>query len=177
MYLWFSSRFNAIFIKPNFRESLKSLRKRCFQMTINLSIYTIQIPRLIDWLRYLAPVFQPAMRRKRKTQKPIAPCMHHFSPALSRLQVIAGNCDWFIVLFAPVVTGWSNYFGLGFSTVIWKPLYCPDRSLLNQIEIIVLSFHKWVLHCMLEEFYYNCAGNRKFVEKMYRPMLTRDPAL
>ena len=55
--------------------------------------------------------------------KPIAPRTRDFSRALSELQVIARNCDWFIALFAPVVIGRSNCFGFGFSTAIWKPLY------------------------------------------------------
>ena len=33
------------------------------------------------------------------------------------------NSDWFIALFAPVVIGRSNYFGIGFSTVIRKSLF------------------------------------------------------
>ena len=41
--------------------------------------------------------------------------MHGFSRALSKLQVIAGNSDWLIALFAPVVIGRSNYFVIGFS--------------------------------------------------------------
>ena len=32
--------------------------------------------------------------------------------------VIARNCDWFTVLFATVVIGWSNCFGVGFLTFI-----------------------------------------------------------
>ena len=32
--------------------------------------------------------------------KPIAPCTSDFSHALSKLQIIARNCDWFIALFA-----------------------------------------------------------------------------
>ena len=44
--------------------------------------------------------------------------MHDFSHALSKLRVIARNCDWFIALFAPVVIGGSNNnyycFGFGF---------------------------------------------------------------
>ena len=48
--------------------------------------------------------------------------MRDFSRALSKLQVIARNCDWLVALFAPVVIGQSNCFGFGFSTVIWKPL-------------------------------------------------------
>jgi len=33
---------------------------------------------------------------------------------LSKLQVIARNPDWFIVLFAPIVIGWGSYFDTGF---------------------------------------------------------------
>ena len=57
--------------------------------------------------------------------KPIAPCTRDFSRASSELQLIARNCDWFIALPAPVEIGWSNSFGFGVSTVIWKPLYDP----------------------------------------------------
>ena len=46
--------------------------------------------------------------------KPIAPCTRDISHALSELQVIARNCDWFITLSAPVVIGRSNCFGFGF---------------------------------------------------------------
>ena len=81
----------------------------------------IAIATLSDWLKRLAPVFQP-MGRKTKNQKPIAPCRRDFSRASSELQVIARNCDWFIALSAPVVIGRSNCFGFGFSTVISKPL-------------------------------------------------------
>ena len=55
--------------------------------------------------------------------KPIVPCTRDLSRASSELHVTARNCDWFIALPAPVVIGWSNCFGFGFSTVIWKPLY------------------------------------------------------
>ena len=37
------------------------------------------------------------------------------SRAMSKLQVIATNSDWFIALFAPVVIGRSNYSDVGFS--------------------------------------------------------------
>ena len=50
--------------------------------------------------------------------KPIAPCTRDFSRASSELQVIAGNCDWFMELFVPVVIGRSNCFGFGFSTAL-----------------------------------------------------------
>ena len=70
---------------------------------------------LSDWLKYLAPVFPP-MRRKLKTIPPRARAI--FSRVLSKLQVIARNSDWLIALFDPVMNGGSNYFGIGFSTVI-----------------------------------------------------------
>ena len=68
-------------------------------MTVE-SNYVIAIATLSDWLKRVAPVFQP-MRSK-----------------TSELQVIARNCDWFIALFVPVVIGRSNCFGFGLSTVV-----------------------------------------------------------
>mgnify|MGYP006973425499 CR=1 FL=1 len=48
--------------------------------------------------------------------------MRDSSCALSELQIIARNYDWFFALFALVVIGCSNCFGFGFSKVIWKLL-------------------------------------------------------
>ena len=82
-------------------------------MTVE-SNYAIAIATLSDWLKRLAPVFQPI-----KVQpKPIAPRARDFSRALSELRIIARNCDWFIVRLVPVVIGRNNCFGFGFSTVI-----------------------------------------------------------
>ena len=81
-------------------------------MTVE-SNYVIAIATLSDWLKRVAPVFQPT-RSKTK----IAPCTRDFSRASSELQVIAKNCDWFITPFVPVLIGWSICFGFGFSTVI-----------------------------------------------------------
>ena len=83
-------------------------------MTVE-STYVIAIAAHSDWLKRLAPVFQP-VRSKTKTNR--AMYTRDFSRALSKFQIIARNCDWFIALFAPVVIGWSNCFGFGFSTVI-----------------------------------------------------------
>ena len=85
-------------------------------MTVE-SNYVIAIGTLNDWLKRLAPVFQPI---EEANPKLIAPCKRDFSRALSDLkfQIIARNCDWFMALFAPVVIGRSNCFGFGFSTVI-----------------------------------------------------------
>ena len=86
------------------------------------------LSKVIMWLRLLRLVIGLKGLRQFFNQweakpKPIAPCTRDFSRASSELQVIARNCDWFIVLLAPVVIGRSNRFGFGFSTVIWKPLY------------------------------------------------------
>ena len=77
-------------------------------MTVE-SNYVIAIATLSDWLKRLAPVFQP-MRIKTKSLQVIA--------GKTELQVIARNCDWFIALSAPVPIGRCNCFGFGFSTVI-----------------------------------------------------------
>ena len=74
----------------------------------------IAIATLSDWLKRPAPVFQPV----RSKTKAIAACTRDFSRALSELQLIARNCDWFIALTAPVLIGRSNRVGFGFSTVI-----------------------------------------------------------
>ena len=68
------------------------------------------------------------MRRKTKweeKQKLIAPS--RLVPAIfPRFGQVTGNgrnSDWFMAMFAPVMIGQSsNYSGIGFSTVIWKPL-------------------------------------------------------
>ena len=82
-------------------------------MTVESS-YVIAIATLSDWLKRLAPVFQP-MRIKTKTNRTM---YVSFSRASSELQMIARNCDWFFALFVFVVIGRSNCFGFGFSTVI-----------------------------------------------------------
>ena len=70
-------------------------------MTVE-SNYVIAIATLSDWLKRLAPVFQP-MRIKTKTNS----CTRDFSRVLSEVHVIARNFDWFMEL--PVVIGQSDY--------------------------------------------------------------------
>ena len=82
-------------------------------MTVE-SNYVIRLLRLVIGLKDSRQFFH---QREAKS-KPFAPCTRDFSCALSELQVIARNCDWFIALSAPVVIGRSNCFGFGFSTVI-----------------------------------------------------------
>ena len=73
-------------------------------MTVE-SNYVIAIATLSDWLKRLASNFRP-IRSKTKTNRTM---YTSFSRALSELQVIARNCDWFIALFAPAVIGRSTY--------------------------------------------------------------------
>ena len=86
------------------------------------------LSKVITWLRFLGLVIGVKDSRQSFNQwearpKPIEPCTFHSSCDLSELQIIARNCDWFIVLFGPVMIGGSNCLGFGFSTVFWKPLY------------------------------------------------------
>ena len=80
-------------------EPFNGLKWSSFQRTIE-SNYAIAIAALCDWLiKNIAQVFQP-MRSKTKTKRTL---FARFFGALSKLKVIAGNSDWFIALFAPVV--------------------------------------------------------------------------
>ena len=88
-----------------------------FQMTVEIN-YAIAITIVIG-LKILHQLFS----QWELTQNPTAACTRNFSRALNKLQIIAGNSDWLFALLTPVVIGQSNYFGIGFSTVIWKPLY------------------------------------------------------
>ena len=104
------------------------------------------LSKVIPWLRMLRLVTGLKDSRQFFNQwdakpKPIAPCTRHFSRASSELQVIARNCDWFMVLSAPVVIGRSNCFGFGFSTVILKPLKLSEETvLLRRWESVTLKF-------------------------------------
>ena len=57
----------------------------------------------------------------------------HVFHAWHQLHVFASNSDWLVVLFTSVVIGHSNnqsnyYFGFGFTTLNWKPLYVQIMS-------------------------------------------------
>ena len=83
-------------------------------MTVE-SNHVIGIATLNDWLKRLAPVFQPMRINKNQSHHPF---MRDFSRASRELQVIAKNCDWLIALPSPVLIGRSNCFGFCFWTVI-----------------------------------------------------------
>ena len=84
------------------------------QFWLGLGLMTVEsncaiaISTLGDWPKNLTLVFQP-MRSKTKSNR---------TRALSKLQVIAGDSDWYIALFSPVVIDRRNDFGVGFSTII-----------------------------------------------------------
>ena len=105
--------------------TLDKMKKQCML----LRAFFKWLSKVISWLRLLRLMIGLKDSRQFFSQWeakpkpiPIAPCTRDFSGALSKFQIIARNCNWFIALFAPAVIGRSNYFGFGFSTVIWKPL-------------------------------------------------------
>ena len=55
--------------------------------------------------------------------KPIVARAGTFSRALCRLHVITSSFDWFTGLCPSFLIGQSNFFGFGFTTLIWKPPY------------------------------------------------------
>ena len=119
-------------------------------MTVE-SNYVIAIATLNDWLKLLAPGFQ-RMRSKTKTNRAM---YAWFFRGLSKFQIIARNCDWFIVLFDPVVIGRSNCFGFGFlktalfySCVIETTLLCENggsvpRAGREWFDIFSWSKERW----------------------------------
>ena len=76
---------------------------------------------------------------------------HAFSRALRQLPGITSNFDWFTVLCVFFVTGWSNYYGFGFMTLNWKPLYIrvlfhillllETRTLLYRVNLVSRVSH------------------------------------
>ena len=66
----------------------------------------LQLLHLVNGFKSLAPVFEP-IGSKTKTNHTLCLQLIFFLP-LSKLQVVARNSDWFIMLFAPVVFVWSN---------------------------------------------------------------------
>ena len=79
------------------------------------------IATLCDWLKNLAPLPRP-IRSKTQTNRDLLARIFN-SRAWHRRHVFASSSDWFIGLFTTAVIGQSNYFGFGFTTLKWKPLY------------------------------------------------------
>ena len=70
------------------------------------SNYAIAIATRGGWLKSLAPVFQRIKASR------------DFSRALMKLLLRARNSDLFIALFAPVMIGRSNYYGIALETAL-----------------------------------------------------------
>ena len=115
-------------------------------MTVE-SNYVIAIATLSDWLKRLAPVFQP-MRRETKPNRTMYAWFFRTS---RKLLVIGRNCDWFIALSAPVVIGRSNCFGFGFFDSHLKTALSPPKFKVC-FRCSSLSFNL-VLHHATVEFY------------------------
>ena len=89
-------------------NSLKALEKSRVQGAIGFGF-------AFHWLKNWRESFKPITKSSNRNH--VITFDSHLKSAL-----IARNSDWFLVLFAPVVIGRSNYFGIGFSTVICKAL-------------------------------------------------------
>ena len=94
------------------------------------------LTKLSDWLKDLALVFQP-MRGKTKTNRTLY--AQFFSRALSTLQAIARNSDWFVELFAPVVIGRSNYFGTLIFRQSFENCFINYTSSFHSDEVLTLE--------------------------------------
>ena len=94
--------------------------------------YAIAKATLIGWLKNPAPVFQP-MKSKIKTNRTL---YARFSRALSELQVIARNSDWLLPLFAPVVIGRSNYFGIEFFLQSFEKRSNSQRKFVSKLPFV-----------------------------------------
>ena len=108
------------------------------QMTVK-SNCPIAIATLGDWLKKtLMLIFQP-MGSKTKT-KTNGTLKVRFSRALSKLQVIARNLDWFIALFDPIVIDrscevWYRFFDSHLKTALSTSLGISCSKLLKCVKL------------------------------------------
>ena len=99
-----------------------SLKSSCFKLSALLDMSNCQAiatVTLSDWLRSLAPVFQP-MRNKTKTNRTL------HARSFPRCEQATDNCSevWLVHRAVFSCCDWSEWlFGTVFSTVISKPLY------------------------------------------------------
>ena len=107
--------------------------RNCLELFSNV-ITRLRMLRLVNDLNVSRQFFNQWEAKPR----PFASCTRDFSRVLSKLQVISRNSDWFISLFALVVIGRSNYSGIGFSTVIWKPPYEGNRYKWTGLQFILI---------------------------------------
>ena len=115
-------------------------------MTVE-SNYVIGLLRLVIDLKDLRQFFNQWEAKP----KPIAPCTRDSSRALSELQIIARNCDWFIALFAPVVIGRSNCLGFGYLKTALNHSQCENSSffLVAVIQWQLIFIIHWIAQSSL----------------------------
>jgi len=90
-------------------------------MTVE-SNYATAISALTDYLKNLAPVFQPMTNKTKSNSTSYA----RLFPPLNK---VARNSDWFIAMFTPgLMIGWSYYFGTGLSTFENRSKVLQDLS-------------------------------------------------
>ena len=61
------------------------------------------------------------------------------------MQIIARKCDWFLVLFAPVVIGRNNCFGIGLATVTRKSFY-QREAITPAAKYVIDPRHQFTSH-------------------------------
>ena len=94
----------------SFHSLLGVNSKRSRSLAANLGLHENLVSDELITVKLSLKEFRASFPTNEKP-KTIAPCTCDSSRALSELQVIARNSDWFIALFAPVVIGRRNYFG------------------------------------------------------------------
>lgn len=69
---------------------------------------------LIDWLEKPPPVFVTTEKQKNQSHlvRSVFPLLR------ASYRKLPGISDWLTALFAPVLIGWGNCFGIGFSRAI-----------------------------------------------------------
>ena len=148
------TRLRGQYVTHRFKEACRAVFK-----WLSKVITWLQLIRLVIGLKDSRQFFDQWEAKPKPKPKPIAPYTHDFSRASSEFQVIARNFDWFMALFVPVVIGQSDYFGFGFSTVIWKPLYLNlqlnwtrtcDHNDTKWPIITSIAMHRWcpTLSCL-----------------------------
>ena len=134
--------------KENSREGItwSEMGKQNVQAEKVYYAIAIAIATFSDWPKNLTPVFQP-MRSKSKTNRTFL----WFFP---RFEQVTDNCLEFwlgprVAQFTRVGFGWSSNFGIGFSTVIWKPLHSGILLCIRCLSSITSSLFVqdiWILN-------------------------------
>ena len=126
-----------------------SLTRMVFKLgsKVNCVCYRFATPHC-DFLTKHGPLFQQK-RSKTKTNRDLQ--AHALALCASMVHVIASNSGWFMSLFAPVVIGYSSYFGFGFKNSL-------DQSLIQIIWLLL------VVHIMkrMQSFFSAEAQNTHF---------------